>query len=134
MKKSNNLSYNRIIEYINDNPNLDKKKKRILISYATQLNKYNIENKENENIKEILEDIKKLNIHLKTQSNTSLALERFERVLNIFEKLLDVQELNDDELKAISYELDKLYMEMDLKIRKNSSLSYNFEKNKGIRK
>lgn len=132
MKKSNNLSYNRIIEYINNNSDLEKNKKRFLISYATQLNEYDIENKETENVKDLLQDIKYLNFYLKIQKTTPISLERFEKLLNIFERLLNISNLDDYDIKEISYELDKLHMDMDLKVRKNSSLSYNFDKHKRI--
>lgn len=35
---------------------------------------------------------------------------------------------NGNNLEKISYELDKLYLESELGIRKNSSLSYNLRK------
>lgn len=127
MKKSNNQSYNRIVEYIQNNPMLNPIDKRNLMIYATQLYINGIENKENETIEDILEDLKKLNVKLKTSANTSIVSERLAREIQIVEQIGQYYK-NGTNLEKISYELDKLYLESDMSVRKNSSLSYNLRK------
>ena len=83
MKKSNNQSYNRIVEYIQNNPMLNPVDRRNLMIYATQLYINGIENKEGETVEDILEDLKKLNIKLRTGANTSVVSKRLEREMEI---------------------------------------------------
>lgn len=127
MKKSNNQSYDRIIEYVQNNPMLNPADKRNLIMYATQLYINGIENKENETAEDILRDLATLNRKLKTSANTSIVSKRLEREMEIIEQIGEYYKSGKN-LEKISYELDKLYLESDMSIRKSSSLSYNLKK------
>ena len=133
MQKSNNESYNRILEYILNNPNIEEDERRTLISYATILKSSNVENIETENIETILADLKRLNESLKSSNDTSLVAKRIEEELEIFEMINNHYKLGEQNLELISYMLDKLYMDTDLKVRKGSSLSYNLINKKSVR-
>lgn len=134
MKKTNNSSYNRIIIFLKENPNINTEEKRILISYATQLLKSNIENQQTENISDMLCDLRYVNNILKLQNQTTLNFERFQKLVDIFQMITDFYNSKEINLEEISYQLDKLYIDMDLKVRKNSCLSYNLENNRALRK
>ena len=134
MKKTNNSSYNRIIIFLKENPNINTEEKRILISYATQLLKSNIENQQTENISDMLCDLRYVNNILKLQKQTTLNFERFQKLVDIFQMITDFYNSKEINLEEISYQLDKLYIDMDLKVRKNSCLSYNLENNRALRK
>ena len=126
MKKTNNNSYNRIIEYLKDNENIIDSEKRYLFYYATELYKNGVENIENENIDIIIDDLKILNSHLRNSHDTNLTHERINEVLDIMDKISNYYKTKDD-IADISYSLDKLYSKLDLPIRKSSSLSFNLE-------
>lgn len=129
MKKTSNESYNRIIEYIKSSPNIEEETKRILFSYATQLYIHNVENKETESLDEMLNDIKRLNEVLKVSNDTTIVAKRLEDEINIFEMIRCHYQTGENNIEKISFELDRLYLETDLGLRQNSSLSYNLKKN-----
>lgn len=128
MKKSYNGSVNRIMNYIDNNKNITPVEKRMLLNYAAQLYINKVENIQNEKIELILKDIKYLNNHLKESDDTSIVRSKLDDEIKIFELLNDYYKNNQLHLEEISFLLDKLYLDTDLKIRSNSSLSYNLEK------
>lgn len=133
MKKINNSSYNRIIEYLKNDQYIDDSEKRFLINYATQLYKNNIENVEIESIEDVYESLKKYCETLKYMEDTSFTRMRINDVINILQEI-SVSKIDDELIKDVSYKIDKLYIQSDLPIRKNSSLSYNLKKVVGRKK
>lgn len=129
MDKIVNKSYKRIMQYLKDNPNISDDMRRYLNHYATQLLKNNVENIENETLKDLLESLKYYTAQLKKCNNTSITKNRIVKIIEILEQSsssnIDIQTFSE-----ISYKLDRLYYESDLPIRRNSSLSYNLERNK----
>ena len=134
MKKTDNSSYNRIILFLKQNPHIDKEEKRMLISYATQLLKDGVENYQTEDISDILCDLQYVNEILKLQNETTVSFKRIQKIVDIFLMITDFYNSKEISLEEISYQLDKLYFDMDLQVRKKSGLSYNLENNKVIRK
>lgn len=133
MKKTNNSSYNRIVEYLKNDQYVDDGEKRFLINYATQLYKNNIENVEIESIEDVYESLKKYGETLKYMEDTSFTRMRINDVINILQEI-SVSKIDDELIKDVSYKIDKLYIQSDLPIRKNSSLSYNLKKVVGRKK
>ena len=116
--KDDNITYNYLTEYIRNNKDvLSKNELRFLINYAIKVNDQNIENVENVSYKNLTDDLIKLNNTIKSGELTSLSFERLERLLYLFDRLL-----NKDNLDDISYDLDKLYLENDMPVRVNSTL------------
>lgn len=128
MKKSTNKSYNRIIDYLNLNKDISYEDKKLLVSYATQLVEKNLENKKDEKIDDIIKDVYVLDEYLSSSDTTSLVMERRIQEKKIIEMIIKYLQTKEIDIEDISYELDKLYIKTDLKVRENSSLSYNLEK------
>lgn len=127
MKKVDNQSYNRIIEYLNEMDDIDENEKRYLMYYASQLYKKNIENIEKETVTDIFEALKNYNESLKDCVYNSITIKRINDVLGILQKISS-STLDEETIKEVSYEIDKLYCSSDLPVRANSSLSYNLQK------
>lgn len=131
MRQSNNESYNRIIEYIKENPELDSERRRILVQYASQLLINNIENIEDESMEAILSSIKLLNTTLRNGESTSIVARRLEEEIKLFELIGEYYEFGIDNKDEIIFQLDKLYLDSDMGVRKNSSFSYSLINKKG---
>lgn len=127
MQKSNNKSYNRIVEYLDNIREIDDSEKRYLLYYAAQLYKNKVENVEHESLNDIYEALKIYSESLNGSVDNSITVKRILDVIEILQKI-SVSDVNDDVLMEISYIIDKLYCVSNLPIRKNSSLSYNLEK------
>lgn len=125
-----NESCKRILNYIKENPTLEPTKKRLLISYATQLYLNNVENIEESSIQDIFSDLRVLNDSLEHSENTTIVAKRLSEELKVFEMLTAFLENRENDLSDISFELDKLYLRSDLKVRKKSTLSYDLVKKK----
>ena len=125
---TNNQSYNRIREFIRENPDLNEKRKRMLIHYATQLYTNNVENVEVVNSEDILDDLRVSNEYLSQGENTTVVAKRLQEELNIFAMLQEHYKNGTDNLDEISAALDKLFLETDLGIREKSNLSYSLIK------
>lgn len=128
--EKNNVSYKKIIDYIKNNKNIPEEKRRMLINYATQLNLNNIENKQEEKIEDLFSDLEVLTDYLKNCDETSIVAERLKKELKIFEMINVYYKEKNDDFSDISFELDGLYLDTELKIRRNSSLAYNLDKEK----
>lgn len=128
--EKNNVSYKKIIDYIKNNKNMSEEKRRMLINYATQLNLNNIENKQEEKIEDLFNDLEVLTDYLKNCNETSIVAERLKKELKIFEMINVYYKEKNDDFSDISFELDGLYLDTELKIRRNSSLAYNLDKEK----
>ena len=74
-----------------------------------------------DNIFEIIQDLKALSISLKEGSYTSICHSRFERMVDIFDTV-SKKNIKTEDLSDASYELDKLFIENDMPLRKNSTL------------
>jgi len=127
MKKTNNQSFNRIIDYLNSKSYISESSKRLLLEYATRIYKENVENVEKEELDDFLFDLKVYAEWLKSSSDTSITKLRINEIINI------ILELNDSKKKELpladlSYKLDKLYLKSNLPMRNKSSLSYNLTK------
>lgn len=129
MKQVTNQSYNRIMNFLKNNPQLNDEEKRYLIHYATELYKNNVENLENETLQDIFTSLKIYSNQLKECADTSITRNRITEIINILEQI-SKPNIDKKTLNEISYKLDKLYLETDLPLRENSSLSYNLENNK----
>ena len=126
-----NESCKRILNYIKSNPNLDSTKKRLLISYAAQLYINNVENVEVAELKNIFEDLQRLNESFEKSDNTSIIAKRLNEELKLYEMLSAFLQNNESDLSEISYELDQLYLRSDLRVRQKSTLSYDLDREKG---
>lgn len=124
MKVVDNQSYNRIIQFLNAEKNLDEMERRYLIYYATQLYKSNVENVENEKIQDIYDALRELSSTLIDCADNSITSKRINDIVDILQKISS-SELDAELLSEVSYSVDKLYCDVDLPVRKNSSLSYN---------
>lgn len=125
MKKTNNESYNRIMKFLSEEE-VSAERRRYLIHYATKLYKQNLENVEKENIKDIFNDFNTLNNTIKICNDTSINKKRISEMFEILEKINSYLENPKLEIIVeISDKLDKLYLDSDMPLRKNSSLSYN---------
>lgn len=133
MKKVNNQSYNRIIQYLEQTVDIDESEKRYLFYYATQLYKNNIENIENENINDIYASLREFVENIEFMNDTTITKRRINEVLDILQEI-SFHDISNATIREISYRLDKLYSNADLPMRKNSSLSYNLLKSNGRKK
>ena len=128
MKKTKNESYNRIIEYLYKNNNIEEDDRIYLIHYATQLYKNKLENSKEETLNDIYDSLKYYlnyyNTNLTQINETSITIERINSVITILEKICS-KNITQEDINVISFQIDKLYYESDLPIRKKSSLSYN---------
>jgi len=88
------------------------------LNYASILKEKNLENATEVDIKILIDDLSNLNNNIKSGELTSISFHRLERELKLFDTIL-----NSGDLDEISYELDKLYIENDMGVRKNSTLS-----------
>lgn len=136
MQEISNKSYNRIMKHVLNDPNINSQEKRILVKYATQLYKNDIENIEAESVYDIIKALKCITEELKKGTDTNIFADRLKKITLIFSSLCDVMDSKKSDLSSISYEVDKMYLDLDIKIRKTSSLSYNLNnlmktKNKG---
>lgn len=122
MKKTNNNSYNRIMEYLNNNIVSDKDR-MFLIRYATELYKNKIENVPLEEKSKVLNELKIALRHLENCENNSVKFARIKNLLLLCSEILNENE-SDIMISKLSYCLDKLYLELDLPLRE-SSLSFN---------
>lgn len=119
MNNKINDSYSYIINYIKNNKlNLKKQELNFLLNYASILKEKNLENATEVDIKILIDDLSNLNNNIKSGELTSISFHRLERELKLFDAIL-----NSGDLDEISYELDKLYIENDMGVRKNSTLS-----------
>ena len=134
MKNENNSS-KRIHNYLLKNLNiLSSKEKKLMINYLTQILKYDIENKKDETIEDIISDLKFLIQTTSKMENTSVNRKRIHIVLKLVEDAISSHATKDKRvIKYISNELDKLYIDLDLPPRKNSSFSYYLE-DKGLKR
>ena len=126
-----NESCKRILNYIKSNPNLDSTKKRLLISYAAQLYINKVENVEVAELKNIFEDLQRVNESFEKSDNTSIIAKRLNEELKLYEMLSAFLQNNESDLSQISYELDQLYLRSDLRVRQKSTLSYDLDREKG---
>lgn len=125
MKKMQNESYNRIIDYLKDNPSIDKTEKKLLLSYATELILNNRENVSKISSEEVYNDITSCCNYVSYSSTKTASLENVEelcRILTAYRSYL--KNNNYDLLEEISERLDMFFLKNDLGIRKNSNLSY----------
>lgn len=127
MRKSGNSSYDRIINYIYNTPELSQEDKRFLLHYASHLIMNKVENAPDESIEEILDGIRLFNEAMKRSVRTSIVEERLEREIHLLNMINEYYKGNDNK-EQIGYELDKLYLESDMGIRRSSSLSHSLEK------
>lgn len=127
MRKSGNSSYDRIINYIYNTPELSQEDKRFLLHYASRLIMNKVENAPDESIEEILDGIRSFNETMKRSVRTSIVEERIEREIHLLNMINEYYKGNDNK-EQIGYELDKLYLESDMGIRRSSSLSHSLEK------
>lgn len=128
MKKVANKSYNRIMDYIKNEENINEEKKRLLVKYATLLYVNNIENVEFESINDIAKSIKCITVELQKGIDNQITTNRLKKTAIIISELCDRLDSKSLDLSEISYEIDKMYLDLNLPIRKSSSLSYNLSK------
>lgn len=127
MKKTNNNSFNRIVDYLieNDFTFLEEDKK-FLMNYAASIYLNGVENIQDENIKDIINDTKKINIYL-LESDRNNFINGVEKDYLKLLKQISSHFNGNEKIDNISLELDKLYLKLGLPPRKNSSLSYNLK-------
>ena len=130
MKKISNESYNRIMEYIKSEQNISSEKQRQLVKYATLLYVNDVENVEQESINDIAQSLKCIALELQKGTDTKITSNRLKKTAILISLLCDCMDSETLNLSEISYEVDKLYLDLNLPIRKTSSLSYNLSKNK----
>lgn len=133
MKKVDNQSYNRIIEYLNNAEDIDENEKRYLVYYATQLYKNGVENIEEESIHDIYDALREFNESLMNCDDNLITKQRILTVLDILQKVSS-HNVDKETLSEVSYTIDKLYCDADLPVRSNSSLSYNLLRKRGRNK
>ena len=111
------------MEYITKNQNLMPEERRQLVHYALQLNKENVLLEKEESFENVFEDFKRLNEYMKYSNYTQITERRFNDMRMILGYINQyVSNHNSEIVNKISSELDKLYLEMDLPIRKSSSI------------
>ena len=135
MDKNNNESYKRIIEFLKNNPSIDKTKKKFLLRYASELILNDMENVNEISLSTVINDIKFCYDYLTSSNKNDISpksLKEFYEIQNMYFFYL----MNKDEkitLNQISEKLDYFFLNNDLGIRKNSNLSYclskKYEKN-----
>ena len=126
MDQKENVSYNRILQYIKQHPNMQKTKKRFLMIYAFKLKINNIENIENESIDDLKQSFDVLKKEMINFEKTMLAKQRKETILTI-SKYLEKNQLTSAEIKRASIKIDMLYILLDLPLRSNSGLAYHLK-------
>lgn len=126
MNEKENISYARILKYINEHPNMPINKKKFLLAYAFKLKINNIENIENESINDIKQALNVLEKEMHEFEKTSIAQKRKELIQSIA-KDLEKDCLTHTEINKISLKIDMLYMLLDLPLRKNSGLAYHLK-------
>lgn len=137
MTEKTKYAYDYIVNYIKNNKSkLDIEELKFLLKYVSYLNKVDLDNVAKADINLIINDLKKLHKHLSESTLTSVSFSRLEKEIKLFDSILQNKNLDD-----ISYELDKLYIECDMGVRKNStlvkkllSLSFNKETEKKVTK
>lgn len=132
-KLSQNKTYNMMIEILLKNKQIDSKRKQDYLSYATNIKKYNYENVKEIELKDILDDIRNLNEYFKESDEISLVKDRIAKEIEIINMINELYNNPDkinlkEYIETISEELDMLYLQTDLKVRKNSGLTYTLVK------
>lgn len=132
-KLSQNKTYNMMIEILLKNKEIDSKRKQDYLSYATNIKKYNYENVKEIELKDILDDIRNLNEYFKESDEISLVKDRIAKEIEIINMINELYNNPDkinlkEYIETISEELDMLYLQTDLKVRKNSGLTYTLVK------
>ena len=123
MKKVDNERVNLIMEYVTKNHNLLPEERRELVHYALKLNKENVMSEKEDSFENVFEDFKRLNEYMKSSNFTKLTERRFNDMRKILEYIKKyIREPDSEIVDEISRLLDKLYLEMDLPIRKSSSI------------
>ena len=84
MKKVANKSYNRIMDYIKNEENINEEKKRLLVKYATLLYVNNIENVEFESINDIAKSIKCITVELQKGIDNQITTNRLKKNRNYY--------------------------------------------------
>jgi len=131
MEKTNNFTadiYDYIVDYIKNNKHsLDAEELKFLLNYTLNLKETNLNSIEHINKKMLINDLKKLHENISKGPLTSISYQRLQTEMNLFEALLNEENLDD-----ISYELDKLYLESDMGVRENSTLARKLHSQKKV--
>ena len=108
-----------LVEYMKNNKhNISYEEIRFLLGYIRKLKETKVEVDENVTPKTIVSDLKLLRNRIESGDLTKLSFERLNKVLELFERLID-----EDDLDDISYEVDRLFFLNDMDVRKNSTIA-----------
>ena len=116
----------RIIQYVKTNKNLPENEKRFLIKYAARLHQEQKENIKEVPKKQIIADLRRANELLSSRGNQEDSQKAGEALAEIV-AILSNDDTNKKVLVEASYRTDKLYVDMDLKMRDKSSIAYDLQ-------